>query len=170
MPRRRPRRVKRRARGNYLTDTATGCLEPNTYAQLTLGMTKLPTNRPFKIQSVRVEVAADNPATVQVGIMNQYGSIVATSGPRLTGTSVVYFTVNNAHNELMFPTGMGQDTVLAKIQRVCDRKGEKGQLSYVIHIRILLGPELLPATCPSLRCIPLGNDDSTDGFDTCLSE
>lgn len=160
-----PRRTRRRAQGrnSVITDYFTGALTPNTKAELKMSGTKLPFNRPYRILSISVQCASSVPANLQVEILNQYGSIVSTSGPQIVGTNRHIIRVRNV-NPVVSPYGLDADTSLVRLIFQCDDKGISGHLTYSASLKFLLYPEIMASKCPGLPCVPISDESE---YDTC---
>lgn len=166
MPRRRPRR--RRARRSEITDYMRAALTPNTFVELKVKSTKLPTNRAFRLICATVTVASNFPCVVQVEMYNANAGIASTSGPIVVGTNTTKIVVHNP-DRVMLPAGINAETKLLQVVCSCEDKSLKGNVVLAIALKIQLGPEVLDSSCPKLVAIPLDNDEELEGYITCLS-
>lgn len=166
MPRRPRRRATRTGGQSIIYDMVNGELTPNSYSELKIKGTKLPTNRSFRVLGVELTASSTYPAILQVQIMNQYSGVIATSGPHVVGANVTRIRVRN-HDGQILPANLSGDTLLAKILCNCEyplSERDRVHVIYSLKVKFRLGIEVFDTKCPTkLQCISMCEED----YDTC---
>lgn len=158
--------MRKRATRSTLIDTLTGSIVSGTVVTIKRSGLSIPANRPFRIATTILETAADVAVNIEMAILNQYGSIIATSGPHVCFTTTRKIVINNP-NRVFYPTGLDGGTQLIKIMAICDYKNQKAVCVYNLRTHIQLGQEDISTSCPamnspSVEVSPLGASHSTE--------
>lgn len=173
---RRPRRQRRRRRttARMYDEYFTFSLQVGLTAQVTVAnLSQRPTRSVFRPIFMTVtasgglvpSTASDSrpgfyaPAALQLALRNPTGERVAVSRPRMSGPIPSSLTVRYPRSGDWYPENNASTDVIADIDAICLGSNSLGQTSpsYItglVHIRVLLGPELVGTSCPTLNTVP----------------
>lgn len=160
MPSKRQRRARRRGSSGvqWFQEVFTFSVTIGQSLALTIGNTlsSLPPNRSFKIASISVEVCPDViPAAVSVSV-SEATQITNTSGTVVLGSIPRRITVRSPRSQDWVYHTQTDPWQYGIVDAVC-LGTRTGTLRGVVKVKVLLHPELLSPTCPTVH---LTSEDS----------
>lgn len=181
MPKKHVRGKTRRSRGgsDIIHEWTTGSVPSGSTVDVARSnFQSIPSNRNFRIERLVLETAAIGavpgtpPTTGVIPIYSSAvvgelhinnavgGTISASSGPFVVGSTVRRITLRNPPSQDYYPATTAPTSVIAAVVALCNYNPTNSlgsALIWVLHTTIRLQPEDLIASCPTIGLLPSDN-------------